>query len=260
MERHHDVVRLVRGDRGAQPRAQRRNVAGMIEIRRDATQGRHEHAGAAGSIGGGCERRVIHRRGCRRGILRKHRHHDHGVDPGGDQIIERPLERRPRVGHAENHAIPLAKCGLQLRALLFGFDEQRRALRRPDALIQLRRFPRPQRQDDAAQQRLPQPRWIIDDPAIGQEVRQVALDRRRRRRLGRAHLREKNAGRLGHTSAHFRSRLWYTPVSCDGGLMPGSGLIDAADGGIKIEQQGALAVVADHALQPEERRRRARRA
>ena len=164
------------------------DISGVIVIRRQRAQRRLPAHGRERAIG------LIHHRGGRRSaILRIERCHQNAFAAIRLHCAEDIRDRRRAVTHRPAHIDLRAEPPRQLFGLTFGKMGQRRSFRHPHLAIGLRRFLGPRLQDDPAQDRLPQKRRDFDDPSVGQEFAQIALDRLWLGRLRRAEIDEQKA-------------------------------------------------------------------
>ena len=119
----------------------------------------------------------------RAGVVRIDRRHYDLLAAQILQLLQHVGGAGGAVAHAraENHVL-----GLGVDAGLHGLDlipedQAQRAVATlvvPDFGVERRRLPGAGVEDDPAQQRLPQPGWVVDDPLVRQELREIALQAR----------------------------------------------------------------------------------
>ena len=171
---------------------QRGDVAGVVVIAVDeAPFGQRALAPAPLS-------HLVEHGGRRRGaVLRIQRQHQDMLDARRLQLVERRVDRRIAVAHRHlhDHAVAaLAEIAEQELGLLCRPHGKRRALGHPDAGVLRRRLGRAHPQHDAVQDRPPHQLRDLDDPRVAEELGQIAAQRLRGRRIGRAQVAEQDRG------------------------------------------------------------------
>src|SRR5574338_330991 len=167
---------------------ERLDVIRVVIIRwKRAQRGLQAHRGERRKHG------VVRGRRRRSAILRIERRGEDARASRGGHVVDGLANAWIAVAHrivdADSVAHPLAH-GMNLAA---GDDGERRSLVGPYLAIGLRRTARPGAEDDPVENRLPGERRDLDDPAIAEELGEVAADGAHFGRVGRPEVDEQNS-------------------------------------------------------------------
>ena len=180
------------GQRVAQRRGQRRNIARVVMIGRQ-----YPERWLPAHIVQRTRRLVDDRRSGRPRILRVKRCQQDAVASICLHRLQQPRHRRFAIAHGKANIDLPAQPLLQRACLHRGVDRERRTFRHPDLRIIRRRFRWPDIQDDCAQNRLPQDRRYLDHTAIRKKLLQIPAHRRGGRRVRCAEIDQQHAGARG---------------------------------------------------------------
>ena len=165
----HQQIRLAVGrERALYRRFQRGDIGRMFGVVADKVDIRQGARGFEGAVEPIPDRR---HRGA--GELRVERQHDQARDALRHQAVHRALQAGVAVAHSQRHRHIDARR--QRLALLLAIDHQRRAPLHPDGGVELRHARRAKRQNDAIEDRPPEPARRIDDAGIAEKLFQIAL-------------------------------------------------------------------------------------
>ena len=120
--------------------------------------------------------RVVDRRHRRGRVLRVGGQDRHAAHPLGVQAVQDRADRGLPIAHRDLDA-HARQALAEESGLLAGVVHEGRALIHPDAAVLARDLARPDSQDDALQDGLPQERAHLDDAAVGEELAQECAHR-----------------------------------------------------------------------------------
>ncbi|MPM84993.1 hypothetical protein SDC9_132070 [bioreactor metagenome] len=129
---------------------------------------------------------------------------------GGLQAVEHAADGGLAVAHRPGDAdavAAFAEQALEQLGLAFGVHAQRRTVAGPDAGVLGGGFLRPRVEDDAVEDRPPEEARNLDDARVGEELPEVAAQRRRRRGVGGAEVNQDEGGAARAAVAVRRFRL-----------------------------------------------------
>jgi hypothetical protein len=160
----------------------------MARVARPGIHGIH-HAGGGGG-----------------GVLGVQRQHEDAAHASILQGLQLRGNRRLAVAHGRQHLglyARLAQPAAQHHGLLVRPYRQGRALVGPDAGVLGGRLRRPRAQDDAVQYRQPGGARYLDHARVGEELRQVAAQRRCGGGIGRAQVAEQDGSVMRGARGRF---------------------------------------------------------